>query len=204
MSTDGGLNVGILVFDEADELDVIGPFEVCTAWAEHSRVKPHLSTFSCDGDGVRLAGGLRMLPNRSADDVGPLHLLVHPGGWGAMALLEDAEHLAWLRAVRAQTPVVAGTGAGALVLAAAGLLAGRPATTHRDGYDELARIDPSVVIDTEARFVDDGDVVTAAGAATGIDMALHLVARLESDTVADAVRRAIRYDHVPPSDTLDT
>lgn len=198
MSTDGGLHIGILVFDEAEELDVVGPFEVLAQWQEHSEVKPHVSTFSQDGEGVRLAKGMRLVPACSADDVGPLHLLVHPGGWGTRALVADPAHLEWLRQVRAQTPVVASVCTGALVLAAAGLLAGRPATTHRDHYDDLARIDPSIVVDTEARFVDDGDVVTSAGVSAGIDMALHLVARLESPEVARAVRHALQYDPVPP------
>ncbi|MCB7135504.1 DJ-1/PfpI family protein [Cellulosimicrobium marinum] len=198
MGTGNGMNVGVLVFDEAEELDVAGPFEVFSAWAEHSAHKPHVSTFSPDGAGVRLAKGLRLLPDRSADDVGPLHLLVHPGGRGTRRLVADRAHLEWLRAVRVRTPVVASVCTGSLVLAAAGLLAGRPATTHWAHYDELAEIDPSVVLDTEARFVDDGDVVTSAGVSAGIDMALHLVARLESDDVARAVRRAIQYDPDPP------
>ncbi len=100
--------------------------------------------------------------------------------------------------MRARTPVIASVCTGSLVLAAAGLLAGRPATTHWAHYDELARIDPSVVVDTEARYVDDGDVVTSAGVSAGIDMALHLVARLESPDVARAVRRGIQYDPYPP------
>ncbi|HEY5515272.1 MAG TPA: DJ-1/PfpI family protein, partial [Pengzhenrongella sp.] len=87
---------------------------------------------------------------------------------------------------------------GALVLAAAGLLAGRPATTHWGAFDELAELDPSVARDTEARFVDDGNVITASGVSAGIDMALHLVARLESTEVARQVRRAIQYDPRPP------
>jgi transcriptional regulator GlxA family with amidase domain len=198
MSTDGGLHVGIFVFDEAEELDIVGPFEVLSAWAEHSAIKPHVSTFSHDGGGVRLAHGLRLVPSRSADDVGPLHVLVYPGGWGTRALSADHAHLEWLRQIRAQTPVIASVCTGALVLAAAGLLAGRPVTTHRDHYDDLALVDPSVVVDTEARFVDDGDVVTSAGVSAGIDMALHLIARLESVDVARAVRREIQYDPAPP------
>jgi transcriptional regulator GlxA family with amidase domain len=198
MSTGNGMNVGIFVFDEAEELDVAGPFEVLTAWAEHSAIKPHVSTFSWDGGGVRLAKGLRLVPDRSADDVGPLHVLVHPGGWGTRTLLADGAHLEWLHAMRAQTPIIASVCTGSLVLAAAGLLAGRPATTHWAHYDDLAEIDPSVVLDTEARYVDDGDVVTSAGVSAGIDMALHLVARLESPDVARAVRRAIQYDPAPP------
>ncbi|WP_251151484.1 DJ-1/PfpI family protein [Cellulosimicrobium sp. Marseille-Q4280] len=198
MSTGNGMNVGIFVFDEAEELDVAGPFEVLTAWAQHSAIKPHVSTFSWDGGGVRLAKGLRLVPDRSADDVGPLHVLVHPGGWGTRTLLADGAHLEWLHAMRAQTPLIASVCTGSLVLAAAGLLAGRPATTHWAHYDDLAEIDPSVVLDTEARYVDDGDVVTSAGVSAGIDMALHLVARLESPDVARAVRRAIQYDPSPP------
>ena len=198
MSTDAGLYIGIFVFDEAEELDVVGPFEVFSAWTEHSAIKPHVSTFSVDGLGVRLANGLRLVPARSSDDVGPLHLLVYPGGWGTRTLLADHEHLEWLRHMRVQTPVIASVCTGALVLAAAGLLAGRPATTHQDNYDDLAEIDSSVIIDTEARFVDDGDVVTSAGVSAGIDMALHLVARMESPDVARTVRHAIQYDPDPP------
>ncbi len=197
MSLDGGLHVGVFVFDEAEELDVVGPFEVLAAWAEHSAIKPHVSTFSVDGGGVRLAHGMRLVPARSSDDVGPLHLLVYPGGWGTRRMLADRDHLEWLRQVRAQTPVIASVCTGALVLAAAGLLAGRPATTHHDHYDDLADLDPSVVIDTEARFVDDGDVVTSAGVSAGIDMALYLVSRLESREVARAVCRELEYDPDP-------
>ncbi len=93
MGTGNGTNVGIFVFDEAEELDVAGPFEVLSAWAEHSVLKPQVSTFSWDGGGVRLAKGLRLLPDRSADDVGPLHLLVYPGGRGTRPLLADRAHL---------------------------------------------------------------------------------------------------------------
>jgi transcriptional regulator GlxA family with amidase domain len=85
---------------------------------------------------------------------------------------------------------------GALVYAHAGLLDGRPATTHWASLDALAGFD--VRVDREARFVDDGDVITAAGVSAGIDMALHLVARLESVEQAQAVRRYIQYDPQPP------
>jgi len=192
------LRVGIFVFDDAEELDVVGPYEVLAAWAQLSVLKPEVRTFSLDGSGVRCAKGLRLVPDTSADDVGPLHVLVYPGGSGTRRLLADPEHLAWLRDVRGSTPLVASVCTGALVLAAAGLLAGRPATTYHAAFDELVALEPSVLADTEARFVDDGDVVTSAGVSAGIDMALHLVARLESVEVARAVRRGIQYDPAPP------
>lgn len=198
MSTGSPLRVGIFVFDDAEELDVVGPFEVLAAWAALSELRPEVVTFSTDGAGVRLAKGLRIVPDRSADDVCPLHVLVYPGGRGARTLAHDSTHLDWVRKVRSEVPLVTSVCTGALVLAAAGLLAGRPAATHWGAFDELAALDPSVLPDTEARFVDDGDVITASGVSAGIDMALHLVARLENNEVARQVRRAIQYDPAPP------
>lgn len=198
MSTGSTLRVGIFVFDDAEELDVVGPYEVLTAWAALSDLRPEVLTFSTDGAGVRLAKGLRIVPDRAADDVGPLHVLVYPGGRGTRAMVKDPGHLDWVRGLRAQVPLMTSVCTGALVLAAAGLLAGRPATTHWGAFDELAEADPSVLPDTEARFVDDGDVITSAGVSAGIDMALHLVARLENHGVAAQVRRAIQYDPDPP------
>jgi transcriptional regulator GlxA family with amidase domain len=198
MSTVGPLRVGIFVFDDAEELDVVGPYEVLAWWARHSELKPEVVTFSADGNGVRCAKGLRLVPDLSADTVGPLHVLLYPGGRGTRALAQDAEHLAWVRGMRATTMLLTSVCTGALVYAAAGLLAGRPATTHWGAFDELAAIDPTVLLDSEARFVDDGDVVTSAGVSAGIDMALHLVARLDSPDAARFVRRGIQYDPAPP------
>ncbi|MFF3065024.1 DJ-1/PfpI family protein [Oerskovia sp. NPDC057915] len=194
MTTGNGLSVGIFVFDGAEELNVAGPYEVFTTWRERSALKPRVSTFSWDGRGVRLAQGLHMVPDGSPDDVDPFQVLVHPGGPGVQRLVGDPTHLAWLHAVRARTPLLASVCTGSLAFAAAGLLAGRPATTHWDHVDELARLDPSILVDTETRFVDDGDVVTSAGVSAGIDMALHLVERLENAEVAEEVRRALQYE----------
>jgi len=198
MATARPLRVGIFVFDDAEELDVVGPYEVLAWWARHTDLRPEVVTFSADGAGVRLAKGLRLVPDCSADDVGPLHVLVYPGGRGTRGLAADRGHLDWVRATRARTPLMTSVCTGALVYAAAGLLAGRPATTHWSAFAELAGFDPSVLADTEARFVDDGDVITSAGVSAGIDMALHLVARLDSVEEARAVRRGIQYDPAPP------
>ena len=87
---------------------------------------------------------------------------------------------------------------GSLVYAAAGLLTGRPATTYWGALHELAALDPTIELRPEDRFVDDGDVVTSAGVSAGIDMALHLVARLAGADRARQVRRGIQYDPAPP------
>jgi transcriptional regulator GlxA family with amidase domain len=86
---------------------------------------------------------------------------------------------------------------GALVYAAAGLLAGRPATTHWASIERLAELDATIDVRKEVRFVDDGDVITSAGVSAGIDMALHLVARLVDRDRAEAVRRGIEYAPAP-------
>lgn len=198
MGTQAPLRVGILVFDGVEELDVVGPWEVLASWAAHSDLRPEVLTFSSDGGGVRCAKGMSLVPDTSADGVGPLHVLVHPGGRGTRALMTDERHLAWVRRMRAATPLLTSVCTGALVYAAAGVLAGRTATTHWASVDALVAADPSVLVDTEARFVDDGDVVTSAGVSAGIDMALHLVARLESVEMARGVRRGIQYDPAPP------
>lgn len=198
MATTHPMRVGIFVFDDAEELDVVGPYAVLTWWAAHSPLKPQVRTFSREGSGVRCAKGLRLVPDDGADEVGPLHVLIHPGGRGTRALLRDPAHLAWVRRMRETTPLLASVCTGALVFAAAGLLAGRPATTFWGAIDALAELDASVLVDTEARFVDDGDVITSAGVSAGIDMALHLVARLDSVEMARETRRAIQYDPAPP------
>jgi len=198
MGTGNPMRVGLFVFDDAEELDVVGPYEVLASWELHSDLHPEVVTFSADGAGVRCAKGLRLVPATSAAEVGPLHVLVYPGGRGTRALAADPEHLSWVRQMRETTPVLASVCTGALVFAAAGLLAGRPATTHWNAFDELVELDPSILVDTEARWVDDGDTVTSAGVSAGIDMALHLVDRLESTDMARRVRRGIQYDPEPP------
>lgn len=198
MSTLSPLRVGVLVFDGVEELDAVGPWEVLASWARYSPLHPDVLTFSADGGGVRCAKGLSLVPDTSAEDVGPLTVLLHPGGQGTRSLMADEQHLAWVRAMRATTPLMTSVCTGSLVYAAAGLLSGRPATTHHAALDELATADPSVLVDTESRFVDDGDVITSAGVSAGIDMALHLVARLESRDAAVGVRRGIQYDPSPP------
>jgi transcriptional regulator GlxA family with amidase domain len=87
---------------------------------------------------------------------------------------------------------------GAFILADAGLLKGRPATTHWDDFDELLAIDGSIEARREERFVDDGDIITAAGISAGIDMALHLIARLHSQDRAREIKRRLQYEPEPP------
>ena len=125
-------------------------------------------------------------------------MLVVPGGDGTRPLLGDERWRGRLRALADGGALVTSVCTGALVLADAGLLDGRPATTYWQQLDLLASLGTDIDVRGDERFVDDGNVVTAAGVSAGIDMALHLVARLHSEERARQVRRAIQYDPAPP------
>jgi transcriptional regulator GlxA family with amidase domain len=191
--------IGILLFDGVEELDAVGPWEVLAAWTQ-AFPDDGFSVFclSRDGGAVTAAKGLVMQAHHSFDDAPAMQVLVHPGGRGTRPLMRDNSHLDWVRGQRAAVPLLTSVCTGSLVYAAAGLLAGRPATTHWASLDLLAETDPSVHVRPDVRFVDDGDVITSAGVSAGIDMALHLVARLSTVERAREVRRYIQYDPEPP------
>lgn len=193
MSTARPLRLGVYVFDGADEMDIVGPYTVFTRWAEAAASRSDVVTFSDDGAGVRLAGGLLMVPDLAGDAVGPLHVLVYPGGPGALLRMSSPEHLSWLRDQRTDTPLIFGASSGALVLAAAGLLAGRPCTTHREQVGLLTETEPSAMVDTQASYVDDGDIITTAGTVGSVDAALRVVTRMDGPAAALATARSLDY-----------
>ncbi len=192
-------HIGILLFDDVEELDAVGPWEVFSHWTRsHPEDRWTVSLLSRDGGSVTAAKGMVIGAHHALATAPPLSVLVHPGGQGTRPLMRDDQHLAWVRAQRDHVPLMASVCTGALVYAAAGLLRGRPATTHWAALDELAAAEPSVQLRPTERYVDDGDVVTSAGVSAGIDMALHLVARLSGHDRALQVRRGIQYDPAPP------
>lgn len=192
--------IAILAFDQMDELDAVGPWEILATWTCRWP-DDGWETVSVGTGGrmaVRCAKGLVITPQVAIEEAGPIDVLVHPGGSGTTALMHNARHLDQLRDRAPVAEITAGVCTGSLVLAAAGLLRNRPATTHWASLEMLAEIDPTIEVRPDDRFVDDGDVVTSAGVSAGIDMALHLVARLAGVDRAREVRRMIQYDPAPP------
>jgi transcriptional regulator GlxA family with amidase domain len=191
--------IGIFLFDVMEEIDAIGPWEVFAWWTSHYPEDGwEVTTFSADGEPVTCEKTLVVHPHHSFASVPALDVLVHPGGDGTEAMVDDDAHLEWLRQQRSQVPLVASVCTGAEVLAAAGLLRGRPATSNHRLLDHLNSIDETIEVRRGVRFVDDGDVVTAAGLSAGIDMALHLVGRFVSPDRARQVREGIEYAPDPP------
>lgn len=186
--------IGFILFNGVEELDVVGPWGVLAAWTQqHPEDGWDIFCLSTDGRPVRGARSLVLGAHHSIDDAPVMDLLVHPGGPGIRSMLHEHGHLEWIRRQRATVPLMTSVCTGSLAYAAAGLLVGRRATTHWDSLNLLSELDPTVVTDVSARFVDDGDLITSAGVSAGIDMALHLVARLADEERARTVRSEIQY-----------
>lgn len=191
--------IGILLFSDVEELDAIGPWEVLSYWSRNFPDDGYaVSCLSRAGGLVQCAKGLVVQAHHSYADAPPLEVLLYPGGQGTRSHLSDDAQLDWVRRQRDDVPLMTSVCTGSLVYAAAGLLSHRPATTHWASLARLAELDPTIDVRPDERFVDDGDVVTSAGISAGIDMALHLVARLGGTERARQVRRGIQYDPAPP------
>jgi transcriptional regulator GlxA family with amidase domain len=191
----GARTIGVLLFDGVEELDAVGPWEVLAGWTQSFPEDGWtVSCLSRDGKPVTAAQGLVIGAHDAWNSAPSCSVLVHPGGGGANRLARDPEHVDWVRRQRASVPLMTSVCTGALVYAAAGLLRGRPATTHWACVDMLRELEPTVEIREDERYVDDGDLITSAGVSAGIDMALHLVSRLAGAERSSQVRRDIQYE----------
>jgi transcriptional regulator GlxA family with amidase domain len=193
------VRIAVAVFEDAQELDWAGPWEVFGQWAQSSPESAiELFTVAETDEPVRCANGLVVLAERRWDQLGHVDVLLYPGGIGTRRQLGEAHIRERMRERAAAGTLMASVCTGALVFADAGLLDGRPATTHHSALELLASLGKDIYVRADARFVDDGDIVTAAGVSAGIDMALALVARLDSHERAVEVRRELEYDPEPP------
>ncbi|HEY3721774.1 MAG TPA: DJ-1/PfpI family protein [Acidimicrobiia bacterium] len=189
-----GLTTGILLFDDAEELDWAGPWEVFTmARNEGDRVV----TVAESRAPIRCAKGLRVLPDHTFADAPALDVLVVPGGAGRRREVDNPVLLDWIRAVAPGCTWVTSVCTGAFLLHAAGLATGRRVTTHWRSIEELRGL-PDVEVLEAIRHVQDGNLVTAAGVSAGIDMALWVVGQLSGVEHARATQRAMEYDPAPP------
>jgi transcriptional regulator GlxA family with amidase domain len=187
------MQVAYLLYDRFTALDVTGPHEVFNSVPGVESVFVAENAGPCRNESDTLS----LVADRSIDEVRNPDLLVVPGGYGTRALLEHEPLLEWIRAVDQTTTWTTSVCTGALLLAAAGLLEGRPATTHWLSRETLAGLGADPVGE---RVVVDGKYVTGAGVSAGIDMALTLVTEIYGPEVAQAVQLGIEYDPQPPHD----
>jgi transcriptional regulator GlxA family with amidase domain len=192
------MRIAIAVFEGAEELDFVGPWEVLAAWRYLHPDEIEVFLVGDTTEAVACAKGMRVLPDRTWADAGEIDVLVYPGGRGTRAQLGDERVRARLRGLKESGTLMTSVCTGSLVYADAGLLDRRPATTYHSAFGELLPLGLDIEPRPDDRFVDSGEVVTAAGVSAGIDMALHLVGRLASPERAREVRRYIQYDPEPP------
>lgn len=199
------LTIGLYVFDDVEVLDFAGPYEVFTTasrvWRrQHPGAADPLAVclIGRTGAPVRARAGLQVQPDASITTHPPLDVLVVPGGV-VTAELADATVAPWIKATAASTRITASVCTGAFLLAQAGVLEGRAATTHWEDIDDLRAMFPRLDVRTGVRWVDEGAVVTSAGISAGIDMSLHLVERLVDRDLALRTARQMDFDWATPA-----
>ena len=189
--------VAILVFPGFDLIDAGGPYEVfltASRLAERDGLAPQYEVILVSPGGADAAafGGMTLTALCAPQDVGPVDVVLVPGTIDIGAVLRDASIVDAVTTLVGMAPVVTSVCTGAFLLASAGLLDGRPATTHREDVELLERTGRTGPVVRGVRWVDDGTVVTSGGLTSGIHMALHLVAR--DFGVEHAVRTAKQLD----------
>ena len=187
------MDVAILLYDRLTALDAIGPYEVL------SRLPGvELSFVAADRDPVRTDNGLLgLVPGSTLEEVSEPDIVVVPGGPGEVAARAGGPMLEWLREAHETSTWTTSVCTGSLVLAAAGLLEGKRATSHWLALEKLRELGAEPTLE---RVVRDGKIVTAAGVSAGIDMGLTLAEHLAGREVAEAIQLSIEYDPQPPFD----
>jgi transcriptional regulator GlxA family with amidase domain len=191
--------IAVFVFEGAEELDFVGPWEVLTMWAKsHPDDGVEVFMVAQGAEPVTCAKGMRVIPDHTWDTAPSFDVLVFPGGEGNMPQIGNEAIRSWLQKAAQRGTLMTSVCSGSLVYADAGLLDGKPATSHWSVVKALGSMGKDIEVRPDDRFVDAGNVITAAGVSAGIDMALHLVARLKSPERAREVKRNIQYDPQPP------
>jgi len=191
-----GITSGILLFDDVEELDFAGPWEVLAAAAALTGEDRVVTIAEREGP-VRAAKGLRVLPDHGFANAPELDVLLVPGGQGTRREVTNPELIDWIRKVAGSCRFVTSVCTGALLLHEAGPARGRRVTTYH-GFIEALRERGDVEVLEGVRYVRDGNLITSAGVSAGIDMALYLVGQLHGPDFARRVQRAIEYDPAPP------
>ncbi len=187
-------NVAILLFDDVEVLDFAGPFEVFSVTDElHDYQIFNVYTVAFEKRPIRARNGLSVNPDYGINEAPVPEILIIPGGSGTRPLLQHPPTMAWITARAESAALVLSVCSGALLLAKAGLLNNLQATTHHQVINELKKLAPNTQVLEDQRFVDNGRVITSAGISAGIDMSLHVVAKLLGKDFAAKSARYMEY-----------
>ena len=194
-------SVGILIFPDVEVLDFCGPFEVFSVTRLNREdgsdpLSPFVVHLVAEQEGpVTARGGLTVLPTATLDDCPPLDILVVPGGWGTRQAAQRPRLMDWIRRQGEAVAMLTSVCTGSLLLAGAGLLNDRRATSHWAALDDMAAAFPEVDVVYDEHVTIDEHVYTSAGISAGIDMALRVVAATCGEPLARATARRMEYPY---------
>lgn len=195
--------IGILVYDDAEELDFVGPFEVFTminTILQYDGKPDAVEVNLISEDGADIVGkkGMRVGAHGAITDFDKLDVICVPGGFGSREQIENAELLDWLKNIAKTCDWVTSVCTGSFILSKAGLTKGKRISTYWGAFDEFKSLGLDGELVPHVRYVRDGNVVTSAGVSAGIDMALWLTGQMFSPAFARRVQRGMQYDPAPP------
>ncbi len=189
------MNFGFLLFNDVEELDFVGPWEIIGMWSKYFEGPEQYLLISQTGETVQCAKGLKVIPDCNFEDSPSLDYLLVPGGHGTRKEVENMALLSFIQKQAAGCQHVLSVSTGAFILQAAGLLTDKKITAHWGSLKNLRKMLDLTVV--EQRVVHDGNVWTAAGISAGLDLALALIAELAGDDVAGKVQMATEYYPAP-------
>lgn len=189
--------VGILLFNDVEVLDFAGPFEVFSiaTIAKSNDKLFSVKTISESGELVTARNGLNVKPDYSFANHPSLDIVIIPGGYGAEKIeINNPNVIEWIKNQQSKVEFMTSVCTGALLLAKAGILDGRRATTHWMDIDRLEQEFPDVSVQRGVKFVDEGSLMTSGGISAGINMSFHLISRLHGKEVAIETAKRMEYE----------
>lgn len=193
------MKVGILIFNEVEVLDFAGPFEVFALAENEAKEKLfEVKTIAQHKDVIKARNGLQIVPDFCFDDCPALDILIVPGGYGAEEIeTHNTTLIQWIRNRYQQVDILASICTGAFLLARAGLLKNKNATTHWMDQERLQKEYKDLTVVKQVKYVDEGKVLTSGGISAGINLSFHIIKRLYGITIALHTARRMEYDIIP-------
>ena len=185
------LNVGILIFPGVEELDFVGPFEVLSYLNKVIPESTRMLLVSETSDAVKAYNGMRVLPDVTIETCPDLDILVVPGGKGRLIAMKNPHLIQFIKNQVPHARYIASVCTGAFLLAEAGLLTGKKATTYHEVLEDLSGYDVQVVTD---KVVPQGQIITAGGVSSGIELGFYLLREVFGAQTAQQVTRKIEYE----------
>ncbi|HEA30849.1 MAG TPA: DJ-1/PfpI family protein [Leeuwenhoekiella sp.] len=196
MKNNGKIKVGILLFNEVEVLDFAGPFEVFSLATKKDEKIFEVVTISETEKIISARNGLKVMPSLQFDDKFNLDILIIPGGYGAEEVqIKNEKVINWIKQKYEEVDLLAYVCTGVFLLAEAGILKNKKATTHWMKLDKLENEFPNLKVIRNTKFVDEGKIITSGGISAGINMSFHIISKLCGTEIAEQTARKMEYDY---------